>query len=465
MAIGFVTVFSYTTSPIYAEWGDTPDSPIFQIIGKYWAQGDIPYRDLWDLKGPYIFLMNAIGYGLTGTRLGVYAVQTVCMVLTLLCIYKMFRTHFHPGKSLAMTGGSLLPLSYIYEGGNLTEEYLLPLLSLSFLFFLRWIDGVEEHRRMEHPPLHAALYGMVLGLALMSRLTNALPSCAATGVVAIFLICNRQFKNLWLNACAFLLGLACSSLPFIDWFSCHHALETMWNATFLYAIEYASHAEKDIMASGIHYFFLSYFSSFLLVAVCLWRSVCQRELTVRTWLWLMSAGVPLVWFCQGNGFGHYGMTVLPLFAIAMTEITLLRLRPVAVGVVGIMLVACLGKVRYMYMIHDKRNVRVSACSSFLKSVPGINYSSFVAYNCDPNIYLALDIHPANAFFALQDFAIGRNSMLRSDIVSSFRMRQPEWILLKREEDEAPAIQPILEESYTIAAVGKSGNPLILYRKR
>lgn len=34
-AMVFVTVFSYTTSPIYQVCGNTPDSPIFQIIGKY----------------------------------------------------------------------------------------------------------------------------------------------------------------------------------------------------------------------------------------------------------------------------------------------------------------------------------------------------------------------------------------------------------------------------------------------
>ena len=62
VAIFFVTIFSYTTSPLYTTLGDTPDSPIFQIIGKYWVQGYVPYQDLWDLKGPYIFLVNAVGY-------------------------------------------------------------------------------------------------------------------------------------------------------------------------------------------------------------------------------------------------------------------------------------------------------------------------------------------------------------------------------------------------------------------
>jgi hypothetical protein len=78
----FVTLFSYTTSPIYSEWGDTPDSPIFQIIGKYWKEGWIPYKDLWDLKGPYIFFMDAIGYWLTGTRITISGMMDINKVKT-----------------------------------------------------------------------------------------------------------------------------------------------------------------------------------------------------------------------------------------------------------------------------------------------------------------------------------------------------------------------------------------------
>ena len=86
-ALLFVTIFSYTTSPLYHLNGLTPDSIIFQIIGKYWAQDSIPYKDLWDMKGPFIFFINAIGYTLTDSRTGIYIIQIILMWLTLLCAY------------------------------------------------------------------------------------------------------------------------------------------------------------------------------------------------------------------------------------------------------------------------------------------------------------------------------------------------------------------------------------------
>ena len=57
-------VFSPSTSPLYSDWGY--DSAMFQTIGKYWAQGHLPYVELFDHKGPIIFFINALGYALGG---------------------------------------------------------------------------------------------------------------------------------------------------------------------------------------------------------------------------------------------------------------------------------------------------------------------------------------------------------------------------------------------------------------
>ena len=96
----------------------------------------------------------------------------------------------------------------------------------------------------------------------------------------------------------------------------------------------------NLSDTGIHYFLLSYFSSLLLLALCLWQTIHRRRFTVRTCLWLFSALLPFIWFCQGNGFGHYGMTVFPLFAIAMIEMSELRLRTLTICVIATMIVAC-----------------------------------------------------------------------------------------------------------------------------
>ena len=53
IAILYVTIFS-STSFLYDNWYPL-DSTIYQIIGKGWIEGKIPYVDLWDQKGPFLF--------------------------------------------------------------------------------------------------------------------------------------------------------------------------------------------------------------------------------------------------------------------------------------------------------------------------------------------------------------------------------------------------------------------------
>lgn len=444
----FVTVFSYTTSPLYHAWGNVPDSPIFQIVGKYWAEGYVPYKDLWDMKGPFIFLVNAAGYGLTGTRLGVYLMQCVSLFLTLSVIYRTFALRLASGRSFLLTLLSLAGLSYVYEGGNLTEEYILFPLSLSFYYIIRWTDSYEERHAASHPPQYAVIYGVVLGLSLMSRLTNALGLCSAVGVVVVALLRRGEYKNLLANIGMFILGFGVATVPFVVYFHHHGALQDMWDAAFLFALRYAGNAQKDLSETGIHYFVLSYLNSIVLMAVSAVMVYRLKAVTVRTSIYLFSAAVPFLWFCQGNGYGHYGMTVYPLFALAVTEIACRKQR-LLLSALSLMLFASLfSKVHFMHVMYHWENREIAECRQFLGREPSLDYASFVAYNCDPSLYLDLDVLPAVPVFSLQEMGRDRIPEWRHFLSSLYRERQPEWILVSRAGNKQTLIiQPLLDEDY------------------
>jgi hypothetical protein len=461
----FVTIFSYNTSPIFKEWGDNTDSAIFNIIGKYWAQGCLPYVDLWDLKGPLIFFVNAVGFWIASSRLGVYFLQIASLTITLIGAYRIFRTHFHVKTSFVLTMVSLASLSYTYSGGNLTEEYMLPLLMFSFYGVVKWVKASETGNQPTHPLSYAFLYGVTFGACLLTRLTNALPICGAVAVVAVVLIKRRMFRNLISCITAFVLGFLFVTLPFIAYFLYHDALQSMWNATFLYAFHYASNSSKDVLESGLHYFLLSYFNSILLLFVCFLLVIFRRQESLRICTWLCAALLPFIWFCQGNGFGNYGTIVLPLFPIAMIEVHRLRSRTLLFAVVAIMMVACGSKIRWMHYLYSYTNQERVDIQAFLHRSPEVDYSSFVAYNSTPYIYLERDIRPAAPFFTLQDFFRDRIPGWDSIIVTTFTAKRPEWIMVKRdayESNETLLIQPLLDESYRLVSSDREKG-LDLYR--
>lgn len=466
-ALLFVSVFSYTTSPLYDIYADAPDSPIFQIVGKYWAEGAVPYRDLWDMKGPYVFFNNAIGYELTGTRHGVWLVQTITMFFTLLALFKLFRLYFSAYPSLWLMLLCMAALSYVYDGGNMTEEYVLPWLAFSFFQVTLWVkaysDGVVVSHK--HSPMSALLYGITFGLCLLSRLTNALALSGAILVITLSLMNDKYYKNLFQNVVAFLVGFAASVLPFVVYFAHHQSLQQMWNATFAYATQYLGMSSADVFSNGVHYFLLSYIGCILLLGLAFYRMVVRRRMDVQSWLWTLSAGLPFIWFLLGNGYSHYGMTVLPLVAISLTQIVMLRLSKLRIVVLAAILVGCASKLLFMTVICDYENKNVAAYRAFLHECPDVDYTSFVAYNCDPNIYLDLNVKPATPYFALQDMAQSHTKSLPNDIAEAFMENKPEWVLLFSPPTlPSPIVSPILS-AYYIVIQQKAEQYLTLYRRR
>lgn len=350
-------------------------------------------------------------------------------------------------------------------GGNLTEEYLLPFLSFSFYYILRWVNNIEHSQKMAHNPNYAILYGIVFGISLMSRLTNALSICGVVAVISFVLLYKKEYKNFVYNICAFIIGFSCSTSSFFFYFDYHHALPDMWKATFIYPMEYALYSSKVVTGIvGLFQFIFYYWNSILLMVVAALLVFHNRRVTIRASLWFMTALLPFLWFCQGNGFDHYGMIVFPLFTIAMIELSNLRLNKVFLSVIVVIVITCARKFFYNYILYDWQNTEFSNCIQFLNTVPNINYSSFVVYNCTPSIYLEFDIRPAVPYFAFQDIAFAKKLQLCNDIIKSFQEKHPEWILISNNKIGLSNLQPILDKDYNLVAAQEDKH-LLLYEKK
>ena len=273
-ALAGVALFTESTSPLFSGWGY--DSAMFQTIGKYWAEGYLPYVDLYDHKGPMIFFINALGYGLGG-RNGVYIIQVLSIALSEAIACRLLADRLSRGKSLALA--LLLPfvLAANWQEGNTTEEYILPLLFGSYFLMARWCSDLEEGR-FTHRAGAAFVYGLCFGFALMTRVTNALGVCLGVAFIAVLLAVKGEWKNLLANAGAFLLGAAVPVLPFCVYFAAHGALYDMWYGTLLYNLDYLSSSGFPRPEGLVQLLVLVrlYLPGWCLIAAALWM-LASRE--------------------------------------------------------------------------------------------------------------------------------------------------------------------------------------------
>ena len=119
------------------------DSSVFLYIGKRMLEGKLPYRDLFDHKGPILYLIEVSGLSLTPrSTSGVWVLE----VLNLLAAsFLMLRLGFLEAENRA--SGFLAVLTAvgvcgwkIWQGGNFTEEYALPWITAAALVFFRFFQ-------------------------------------------------------------------------------------------------------------------------------------------------------------------------------------------------------------------------------------------------------------------------------------------------------------------------------------
>lgn len=145
----FLSIVSITTSPFCIRYG--VDSEMFRMVGRMAHRGMVPYKDFFDHKGPVIITIEWLGCLIGEDRIGIFIVQFIFMMFTLIATYKLLRLRWSYKKSLILTLLMLCVLRVYYEGGNLTEEYCLPFLIwscyLASKYMLQGYDNAGGIRR------------------------------------------------------------------------------------------------------------------------------------------------------------------------------------------------------------------------------------------------------------------------------------------------------------------------------
>ena len=69
------------------------DSCLFEYVAKGILQGEIPYLDRWDNKGPLQYLLNAVGLAISGIW-GMWAIQGIFLLVTVYFAFSTLRRVF-----------------------------------------------------------------------------------------------------------------------------------------------------------------------------------------------------------------------------------------------------------------------------------------------------------------------------------------------------------------------------------
>lgn len=447
--------YSYTTSPLYNRIGF--DSEIFKIMGIGILEGKVPYRDLFDHKGPVIFFINALGQLIVPGRTGLFLLQTVSLSCAFALMYKISRLFSSVKKSVAVALLIGLFMTAFGAGGNQVEEWELPWQLLAVYLALKYLIGFEKNP--VHPPVYTLIYGICFGIVSFTRLNDGALIAGMMIGFAAFLILKKQQRQLPLNIALFLSGWALTAVPVLLYFGRNGALSEFFYGSYIHNFLYA--ADKYSLKNA-----LIRIAQLAVPFAVLFFDVIRHRRTemVPVVTGLVSAALTM----GAAAFEHYYLTLLPLFLMVLNIVFSFK-KSVFVVLMTILLFfpfshfmivsnggrfACFVDFSAFsaprLQVKNKNAFRVSIMDDMSEIIPQAERSKIWVFNIKGGGPITVGLFsqelmttPQNRFFL--PFQLKFNPEAAAEERAAFLSNPPLWILCGFPSPELPKTLPAAED--------------------
>lgn len=468
LAAIFVLFFGECNTPLGPRVGS--DNAMYLTMGTALAQGYAPYRDIFDHKGPLLFMLQMLPQWAAGgySTLAVYVQEVVFLFAGLRILAAIARRLSAPGWLVQLV--YLACLGPSMDGGNLTEEYAALFILAGLYIVVRTFDGgmIEKPRKLA---LSAALLGGMAMLAFLTRANNALGLCGMTLGVAVWLLAGKRFAQLGVCALGFIGGMAVCALPIVVWLMAHGALGDAFYGSIVHNMMYAETGST----SRVHtLLFESYGHTAMVLAAisCMGAAAAYirtRKLALPLGLVLAAAMAGASCFISHKFYSHYLMVMAPIAALGAAYILALLPREAAVrrriaALLGAMTAALL--ILFGVKANDNRLSEIKAQGSFAQDaqalyalVPPDERESFMAYRVEPKWYVYARALPCMRFYFLQEILADADPAVMDEIVATFENEPPKWLVIYYNRPFSPPydtrMAAIMESEYEfVQAIGQ-----------
>ena len=401
-----VLVWCSKSSPLYA-FNDWMDANIFFTMGKSMLHGRVLYRDVFDHKGPVLYLFYGLAACVDNTGFGgVLLLETAAFAaflwLGLRSAEAICGRALHPAWT-ALPAAAVAASRAFSHGGS-AEELLLPLLAAALF------GAVSTLRASRPMPLRrVVLHGFLAGCALWLKYT-VLGFYLVWAVLLAVLYLRRGWRGPLGRAIgAYLGGMALATLPWVVYFGVHGALGDWFTAYFYDNLFLYKGEGGGLPALAQHLWWAvrdGLPAALLLAAFLLW-ALLTRRFAAAGGVAALAAGLAAT-SLMGGYLVYYGL-VLAVFA-PLGLVPLVRLAektpaPVRTALPWAVLAACAAA---CYALTPNRALRGRARADLpqYRFAAQINGGSLLNYGTlDGGFYTAAGVLPPCKYFCVTNMPL------------------------------------------------------------
>lgn len=306
------------SSPLYP-LNDWVDVHCFFTVGRSILDGLVPYRDLYEQKGPVLYFLYAFAAILSDNSFwGVFLLEVVTFGLFLYFCGQIARLYL--GKSRAVyvicaVLAAVIPVSGAFAHGGGAEQLCLFMLAYSLKSVLQ---ALKENRCLTVS--EGVLNGVFAACVLYIKFTMLGFYMGLALFVIIWYLSVHQGAQLLSTIVNFLLGVASVSVLVFGYFAIHGAVGDFltvyfYNNLFLYPMETEASKLKliqDCLKATLQHntsytwFLIMGIVLFLLEIRANWRSFLMAVLTF--------GGLTVGTYWGGRGYTYYGL-ILSVYTV------------------------------------------------------------------------------------------------------------------------------------------------------
>ena len=306
-----ISLIYLDSSPLYPNMLPDIDSSVFQVMGKGLLENKIIYKDLFDHKGPIVYIINAIAL-LISDRYGLFIIEVIIAYIGTIFIYKTARIMLNKDFSMIMSIIYVF-ISYKYfYGGNFSEEYAIAFISIAMYYIIKILHSKENNK------LNWIMVGTTFAITFLIKPTY----CAIWAVFGLVqLICSIKDKKIkeLIKAIAYMIfGIAIISIPIIIYLAVNGAMDSFIDAYFLMNIKYSKSTMlqkiKGLLQLFLGYKYLRYLILMLIsnIVILISKKINKRTKVFVTLFFIIST-ILTGW--APMPYNHYLIQLAPCFTL------------------------------------------------------------------------------------------------------------------------------------------------------
>ena len=231
LAATVTITFVSTSSPLYP-FNPWDDVNVFFTMGRGIKHGLVPYKDIFDHKGPLLYFIYAIATLVSEkTFVGVWIIECIAASVYAVFSWKIAKLFSEPSKYTIVLMPLLLGLVYtcrMFNFGGNTEELCFPLLTIALYLGLKAIangDGLPSKT-------DALVCGLISGALFWLKYTFLGFMIGFIIYILCLSIKRKAFARLWSMVWRFLAGIIAVCIPVLLYFAVTGSLGYLWESYF-----------------------------------------------------------------------------------------------------------------------------------------------------------------------------------------------------------------------------------------